>query len=1092
MDSIIDCLEHWAAVQPDVLFSSFLDLRGNTRESYAYGDFAERTRGLAESFCVDGGLKYGDRALLVYPPGLEGFAAFIACVRSGVIPVPAPAPAAIRSQSLMAKLNYIADDCRPAAVLTSTEIWRKNRLAGPSRIDTPGGDIPLLQTVPWIATDQLRRKASREFRNTPNSILFLQYTSGSTTDPKGVIVSHDNVIHNAHSTLDHVPIGVSWLPQYHDMGLIGYYLFPLVVGGTNFGLSPVDFLKRPLLWLETISRVGATYASSPNFGFEYCLREDRLPSLQLEGLKLGSLRVLMNASEPVNPRAWERFFERFAPCGLRKQAQVVAYGLAENTLAVSHYGRGEHALNRRLFRSGVVGFEDFRCSAGDSIRVVSCGKPLDGVDVRIVDPETAAPADKQIGEIWVAGKSVCEGYWNRPGLTREVFRNTIAGETPNGNEYLRTGDLGFLCDGELFVCGRIKDLIILHGVNYYPHDIESTVASVSSKIRANGVSAFGVPGAGLPDRNPHCDDGGETDALIVLVEVRASKDLPDAEEIAIAIRTAHSIEPHTLAFVSAGAISRTTSGKTARPLTRTRWLNGEIQAIATHTFGERKAIAAASGLREQLGNLLSPFITAEGDERTLAELGIDSLTLVMLVDGIERSIEERGASYIRKELDARVVQAMTAGEILSFVEHLEFAWHESIADTPSVLQRAKEQILAQEGEHMRSDAVLHSMARAARRNVRPVIADVLLTGPTGFFGPFLLESLLRHTSCTFHALTRAMDPAHGMQRIRAALRRSRLWTPQIDRELEKRLRVVCGDVALPRLGISMENWNALASRVQAVFHNAAAVNYVRNYDSVRPHNVEGTRELLRFAFSGIGKEFHYVSSTIIFGWSRKTLLVESDHNPEMSNLDFGYAQSKWVAEQLVLAAERQGLETRIYRPSFLSASTGGVGDKNDITVLLLAFMINHGIAVNARNQISFLPADIAANNIALLFRNRHAGTGPYHVTVDDYYSMMDITRVITHDYGRHFQYYELPEFVAEIRRRCTKDDPLYPLLYFVTEAHPKVAAMERKRYSNERYRAVRDHSAGSRDPGLRETVSYLMTYMLQAKLIDLKLAEAAI
>jgi acyl-CoA synthetase (AMP-forming)/AMP-acid ligase II len=281
-------------------------------------------------------------------------------------------------------------------------------------------------------------------------------------------LSHENVIHNARSTIDHTPIGVSWLPQYHDMGLIGSYLFPMIAGGTTYGFSPLDFLRRPLLWLQTISRVRATYASAPNFGFTYCLREDKISSKQLEDLDLSSLRVLINASEPVSADTYLRFKARFAPYGLRSQAYIAAYGLAENTLAVTHYGRRIVAVNKRLLQQGTLHIEHTQLAHNHNLRFVSCGRPLDGIYVRIVHLESHVTlGEKQVGEIWIAGKSTCQGYWQRPQLTQEIFRNAVANDRKDHNAYLRTGDLGFMHEGELFICGRVKDLIIIRGVNYY-------------------------------------------------------------------------------------------------------------------------------------------------------------------------------------------------------------------------------------------------------------------------------------------------------------------------------------------------------------------------------------------------------------------------------------------------------------------------------------------------------------------------------------------------------------------------------------------------------------------------------------------------
>jgi acyl-CoA synthetase (AMP-forming)/AMP-acid ligase II len=259
--------------------------------------------------------------------------------------------------------------------------------------------------------------------------------------------------------------------------------------------------------------VRATYASCPNFGFEYCLQENKIPTERLSNLDLSSLRVLMNAAEPVRADTYLRFLERFAPCGLRPQAHVVAYGLAENTLAVTHYGRRILTVNKRFLQQGKVKIEGGRQFNNNQLRLASCGRPLDGIHVRVVNSQSRTIlGERQIGEIWIAGKSSCQGYWNRPQLTREVFGNTVANDLDDRNAYLRTGDLAFLHEDELFVCGRIKDLIIIRGINYYPQDIETIVESSSKRIRTAGVAAFSAD---------------EDEGLVVVAEVKSPNDLPD-------------------------------------------------------------------------------------------------------------------------------------------------------------------------------------------------------------------------------------------------------------------------------------------------------------------------------------------------------------------------------------------------------------------------------------------------------------------------------------------------------------------------------------------------------------------------------------
>ena len=341
-----------------------------------------------------GKLAPGDRALLVYPPGLEFITAFFACVKSGVVPVPVAPPDASGFIGGVEKLAYIAADAGAHIALTSEAFlqqihWLAER--------SPEGNAWLqrepLSSVQWVATDQVSGRAAR-VDVAPSELLFLQYTSGSTQAPRGVMVSHANVIHNARATLRHRPIGVSWLPHFHDMGLIGYYLHIMIAGGAMYGFSGAHFLRRPLLWLQTITRYGATITSAPNFAFEYCLREDKVPDEALAALDLSSMVCMMNAAEPVRAATYERFQARFGPCGLSPKAHTVYYGLAENTLSVTGDGRVSLTVNASLLGRNHLKIEPPRDDSYNQSRLMSCGRPLPGIDVRIVPAGTrSAVAD---------------------------------------------------------------------------------------------------------------------------------------------------------------------------------------------------------------------------------------------------------------------------------------------------------------------------------------------------------------------------------------------------------------------------------------------------------------------------------------------------------------------------------------------------------------------------------------------------------------------------------------------------------------------------------------------------------------------------
>jgi thioester reductase-like protein len=296
---------------------------------------------------------------------------------------------------------------------------------------------------------------------------------------------------------------------------------------------------------------------------------------------------------------------------------------------------------------------------------------------------------------------------------------------------------------------------------------------------------------------------------------------------------------------------------------------------------------------------------------------------------------------------------------------------------------------------------------------------------------------------------------------------------------------VCGDLGQPQLGLAQDAWDFLAAEMDAVFHNGATVNYLFNYDRMRDANVMGTNEVLRLAFEGKPKEFNYVSTTFVFGWAVKSVLYETDMNKNMELLDFGYSQSKWVAEQVVMDARSKGLSVRIFRPALVSPSVSGGGNNFDIAVRLVAFMVNHGIGVDALNQVSFVPADIVANNIVAISTTPGTENQTYHVVRDDYANMLDITGLITKATGRQFEIFSVKEFVPELIRRCRKEDLLFPLLDFLVGSVDNITAMEFKRYDSSTYQEARDASeCGKGDPTLEDTVSGILKFMHRKGIIS--------
>jgi len=1080
--SILNQLDSLAGEHPHKLLYSYIDLNGNQIESYTYESFLHRTKVIAGHLRKEYRFAAQDRVLLAYPPGLEMICAFFGCVRAGLIPVPVYPPSSHGFQGALYKMVHIAKDCQAAGILTSKDYHGSLRTnLARSGISASGVDVDYISGLPWMATEDFVDTITNETfngasNNGASNLLFLQYTSGSTRDPKGVMVTHENILHNCPLVIDHdAPVVVSWLPQYHDMGLIGCYLYPALKGGTTYGFAPTDFIQRPALWFDTIKTYGASCSAAPNFAYEYCLRAGRLSKESLESCDLSSLRLLLAAAEPIKPGTYTRFLEKFQPYGLKSESFFVAYGLAENTLAVSQRGRNIISVNKNAIALGKARMTTEVSEIDAATQIISCGTPLPGLTVKIVDPEKhlALPPD-HVGEIWVAGESKCVGYWNNPELALKMFHARLVDDSPYDDGYLRTGDMGFLHDGELFVCGRIKDMIIVRGQNYYAQDIEEVVEKASSLIRTNSVAAFQI------------HDDSES-ALAVVAEVKNPKALPEALKAAAAVRNYLNVEVALISFIAPRAIPRTSSGKIMRHKTKQMWLEGQFTVLSEFSR-EKDAAPSNSGAEDQ-----SPFEALKArynltgtESYNLIEAGLDSMDLVVFMHEIKELLKNNGADMLARQVDTGLIQRVSVAELFGLAEQLVRAPEEALAQLRTSLAAFREEQRAEEKLMMCNDRkLIFDPPPPALLPAIPSLHHVLLTGGTGFIGPFLMKSLLEQTLAKIYVLVRSSDEQQGRQRLRAALETMGPCPAGLMQMFEDRVIPVCGDLGQPNLGLTPKIWDFLVNEVDTVFHNGATVNYLFNYDRMRDANVLGTNEILRLAFEGRPKSFNYVSTTFVFGWAVKKVLYETDMNQDMELLDFGYSQSKWVAEQVVFDARRRGLETRIFRPALVSPSIMGGGNNFDIAIRLVAFMVNHGIGVDALNQVSFVPADITANNIVAISTSPGTANQTYHVTRDDYANMLDITGLITKATGRQFEVFSLPDFVPELIKRCRKEDLLFPLLDFLVGSVDNISAMEFKRYDSSRYQAARNAAQwGKADPSLEDTVNGILRFMQRKGIVS--------
>jgi acyl-CoA synthetase (AMP-forming)/AMP-acid ligase II/acyl carrier protein len=585
----------------------------------------------------------GERVLLLYPPGLDYVAAFFGCLYAGAVAVPTYPPRVNRS---VERLNAIVADARPRVALTTPALLEscRTRLA-----DAAGGSIIWLATGP---EDGLAASLWRGRRVSGESMALLQYTSGSTSTPKGVMITHANMMHNVALTTACFGFSaesrfLSWLPPYHDMGLIGGLLQPLYNGAPGVLMPPAAFLQRPLRWLETLSHERATATGGPDFAYRLCVQ--RVTEEQRDALDLSALEVACCGSEPVRPETVRQFAAYFAPAGFRPEAFRPCYGMAEATLTVSG-GRDWAAplitsLDAEAFRANRVA--DSRHPPAPEQLAVGCGAVLPEVRMVVVDPETRrACGPREIGEIWLASTSVARGYWDRPAETAETFGARLAdtGEGP----FLRTGDLGFVRGGELFIAGRLKELIILRGRNYYPQDLERTVQGCHPALAGGRGAAFWV------------NEDGEEGVVIVQELLRRDRRELDAlaQEVRRAVAAEHEIEPSAIAFVETLAVPVTSSGKIQRGACRADWLQGRLRIVHLWLRGtpRRVAASATAGWEERVRRRPSPARIGGWLQARLADVagveaseidlrlpfshyGLDSVTAVAVAGELEALLE---------------------------------------------------------------------------------------------------------------------------------------------------------------------------------------------------------------------------------------------------------------------------------------------------------------------------------------------------------------------------------------------------------------------------------------------------------------------
>ncbi|MGB6298482.1 MAG: AMP-binding protein [Rivularia sp. (in: cyanobacteria)] len=655
--SIVNLLQRRASQHPNRVAFTFLE-NGTSPTSLTYCQLDEKAKAIAAYLQAQ--LNIGERVLLVYPQSLDAITAFFGCLYAGVVAIPAPGLLTARLKRTLPRLEAIAADARASLVLTTAPLVanRDNNsftFTARSIVRPLNGkpslflhysltnadieqSIPHLAQLPWAATDKIPDCLANQWQEPDingDTLAYLQYTSGSTSTPKGVMLDGNNLMgHLAElqqaGGYDSNSITVTWMHYFHDYGLVEGILTPIYNGTPCYLMSPMAFIKQPLRWLQAISRYRATHSQAPNFAYAYCLR--RIAPEERATLDLSSWEAAGNGAEPINPEVIDQFSQAFASCGFRRRAFAPAYGLAEATLQVTTSRKGMEPVFYRHSAEALAQNRVVDSATGQ--QWVSSGRLLGNTQVAIVHPQTLTRCEPdEVGEIWVASAGVARGYWQRPEVSEETFGARLA-DMEEG-PFLRTGDLGFVRDGELFVTGRLKDLIIIRGENYYPQDIEWLVEKSHPALRPGYGAAFSIK-----------VDGVEQLVIAFEVERGASQNL-DVEKVVSAIRSGvaehYELPIYGVVLLKRGSIFKTSSGKIQRQVCRKAFLEGSLNSLAGWTIEDKVSSQPSDAPQNDaevwLAEIWQQVLEIESVKRNdnFFELGGDFVKAAVVVTEIEKT-----------------------------------------------------------------------------------------------------------------------------------------------------------------------------------------------------------------------------------------------------------------------------------------------------------------------------------------------------------------------------------------------------------------------------------------------------------------------
>ena len=1008
--TLVGILDAAAARFPDAPAHQFLATRESEPVATSFRELALRSVRIAGS--IRDRVADGRPVLVVTPASPDFLPALAACFRLGSPAVPLYPPRPGLEAEGVAWISRVAGLCDAALVLAPAALVPVLRSHG------LGLEIvPMDAATPSDPASEPSSTTGPVEAETPALLLF---TSGSTGVPKGVVLTHGNLVGNIAEFVRGARLAaddpmVTWLPNCHIAGLYTR-LVGLFTGATTVEFPASLFLERPAFWPRTIARFGAAISAAPNFAYDLVAS---VPPAELDGIRLDRWRLAISGGEVVRPATLRALSAALGPCGFRPSALTPYYGLTETLCTAVRFSPDPGLV--RLSRAALEHHraEDASADATDALEFLGNGPALGSTRLAIVDPSTRRGlAEDHVGEIWVGGAAVTPGYLHQEALNAEVVRAVRADGTDG--TWFRTGDLGFLRADILYVTGRLKEMVIVRGKNYYPADLEQAALSALGGRGVAVCAAFGL------------ELRGEEQVALAL-ELARGTDATSADPSALAalaqsgLVRACGVACGAVVVVPFGSLPRTATGKVQRGRCRSLLESGHWKPV------EASASASASGPRPDasvplpaLDPAIGPFVEwlraeiATVTGRTpgavdvslpLPALGVDSLGMVRLLAAIE----------------IRFAAGVGIGRMLSAASVVELARGIEAGRSGSGRQEAVEPVdFAAELEGFTDR--LAGFRPAAHQQVPP--RSVLLTGATGFLGAYLLRDLLGGSEARVRCLVRGSDAADGRRRLLRKLESIPGWNPAWERRLE----VVHGSLESPGFGLPQEAFRALAADTDLILHNGANVNFVAPYPLLRGVNVTSNLAVLDLALAGGGLPVHYVSTTAVFNGpdrDRFPLLDEEVFLPEPSTLFSGYAQTKWVSEALWRVARGGGLPVAVHRPGLVTgdASTG-VWHTDDFLCRLFKGCLQTGAFPDLEVGIDMIPVDVVGRGIVAAVLGGGHGRA-YHWTHPAPVRLRAIAGWFAAN-GWEARVLPVGEWLARIRT-ADESNALYPLLPFLLQ-----------------------------------------------------------